>query len=89
MNNKLRIVFMVTPEFSIPSLKKISEVHNVISVYTQPPKSSGRGMKIHLSPVHFFSNSKTLSPITKPATSAFIDDSYPGFAVINSGFIFQ
>ena len=64
MNNKLRIVFMGTPEFSIPSLKKISEVHNVISVYTQPPKSSGRGMKVHLSPVHFFSNSKNLKVFT-------------------------
>ncbi|MDF2503214.1 methionyl-tRNA formyltransferase [Clostridium sp.] len=51
MNNNLNIVFMGTPEFSVPSLKKLIEKFDVKAVFTQPDKPKGRGKKISLSPV--------------------------------------
>ena len=37
----LNIIFMGTPEFSVPSLKSIIDSgHRVIRVYTQPPKKN-------------------------------------------------
>jgi methionyl-tRNA formyltransferase len=40
----LNVVFMGTPEFAVPSLAEIvANGHNVIRVYTQPPRKSGRG----------------------------------------------
>ncbi|MCB1484014.1 MAG: methionyl-tRNA formyltransferase [Hyphomicrobiaceae bacterium] len=49
----LRIVFMGTPQFSVPVLEAIVAAgHNVVGVYTQPPRPAGRGMAEQKSPVH-------------------------------------
>ncbi len=49
----MRIVFMGTPEFAVPTLQAlIDSAHDVVAVYSQPPRPSGRGHKITLSPVH-------------------------------------
>ena len=49
----MRIVFMGTPEFSVPPLRAlIAAGHEVICVYTQPPRPAGRGKKDRPSPVH-------------------------------------
>lgn len=45
------IVFMGTPEFAVPSLKKLIENYNVKAVFTQPDRPKGRGKKISMSPV--------------------------------------
>ena len=43
----LNIVFMGTPEFSVPTLDLlVKNKFNVVKVYTQPPKKSKRGQKI-------------------------------------------
>ena len=48
----LRIVFMGTPDFSVPSLKAIHAAGFIIqAVYTQPDKQRGRGKKVSSSPV--------------------------------------
>lgn len=48
----MRIVFMGTPDFAVPSLKKIIEKgHKVEAVFTQPDKPKGRGHKMQMSPV--------------------------------------
>ena len=47
----MKIVFMCTPEFSVPSLKKLIETHNVECVLTQPDKPKGRGKKMAYSQV--------------------------------------
>ena len=73
MNKKLRIVFMGTPEFAIPSLKEISKVHKVISVYTQSPKSSGRGMKTRISPVNIFAKTKNI-PVFTPSSFSKLEE---------------
>jgi len=49
----LRIVFMGTPDFSVPTLAEILGAgHEVAAVYTQPPRPAGRGMADKISPVH-------------------------------------
>jgi methionyl-tRNA formyltransferase len=50
--NQLRIIFMGTPEFAVPSLKILLENKiNVVAVVTAPDKPQGRGQKIVYSPV--------------------------------------
>lgn len=49
----LRIVFMGTPEFSVPTLMEIvGQGHDVVACYTQPPRKAGRGMEERKSAVH-------------------------------------
>ncbi|QFY62227.1 methionyl-tRNA formyltransferase [Rhizobium grahamii] len=50
----LRIVFMGTPEFSVPTLRSLVDAgHTVAAVYTQPPRPGGRrGLDLQKSPVH-------------------------------------
>ena len=47
-----KILFMGTPEFSVPILKKLHLEHKIIGVITQPPKKKSRGQKLLKSPVH-------------------------------------
>ena len=46
------IVFMGTPQFSVPILKKIVEKYKIRCVFTQPPSKSNRGQKYTKSPIH-------------------------------------
>ncbi len=49
----MRVVFMGTPEFSVPVLDSLVEAgHDVIAVYCQPPRRAGRGKKERPTPVH-------------------------------------
>ncbi len=49
----MRIIFMGTPDFAVPTLRAILEAgHDVAAVYTQPPRAAGRGMALRKSPVH-------------------------------------
>lgn len=49
----MRVVFMGTPEFSVPTLTEIvSSGHEVAAVYTRAPKPAGRGQEERKSPVH-------------------------------------
>jgi methionyl-tRNA formyltransferase len=48
----LRLVFMGTPEFAVPTLDAISGAkHQLTAVYTQPPRPAGRGMAEQASPI--------------------------------------
>ncbi len=50
--NNLRIIFMGTPEFAVPSLEILVESkYNVVAVITAPDKPQGRGQKLVPSPV--------------------------------------
>ena len=51
----MNIVFMGTPTFAVPTLKKLYENgHNILAVFTQTDKPEGRGMKLAFSPVKEF-----------------------------------
>lgn len=49
---KLKIIFMGTPAFSVPVLAALAAAHDVVAVYCQPPKPAGRGMEVQKTPVH-------------------------------------
>ena len=61
----LRIVFMGTPKFSVPTLAEIvASGHDVVAVYSQPPRPAGRGMEPQTSPVHAFAASAGIPVLT-------------------------
>ncbi|SDZ55464.1 methionyl-tRNA formyltransferase [Jannaschia faecimaris] len=48
----MRVIFMGTPEFSVPVLNTLVDAgHDVVAVYSQPPRPAGRGKKDRPSPV--------------------------------------
>lgn len=58
----LNIAFMGTPQFAVPTLKKILLTsHSVKAVYSQPPRKSNRGMKLEKSPIHVLAEENNLS----------------------------
>tara|TARA_B110001452_G_scaffold235967_1_gene215009 strand:- start:123 stop:1049 length:927 start_codon:yes stop_codon:yes gene_type:complete len=62
----LKIIFMGTPEFSVPILKSINESnHELLAVYTQSAKKKSRGQKLTKSPVHQFAD-KLKIPVRCP-----------------------
>lgn len=68
MHNKtIRTVYMGTPEFAVPSLRKLLEQPwiDLVSVFTQPDRPAGRGNKLALSPVKQFAVQNNL-PVIQP-----------------------
>lgn len=48
----MRVIFMGTPDFSVPVLEALAREHEVVAVYSQPPRPAGRGKKDRPTPVH-------------------------------------
>lgn len=49
----MRVIFMGTPDFSVPALEAlVGAGHDIVAVYTQPPRPAGRGKKERPGPVH-------------------------------------
>lgn len=64
----LKVIFMGTPDFSIPTLSEIiGKGHEIVAVYTQPPRKAGRGGKLCQTPVHNFAETAKL-PVFTPAS---------------------
>jgi methionyl-tRNA formyltransferase len=64
----MRVVFMGTPEFALPTLAGILRAgHEIAAIYTQPPRPAGRGMALSKSPVHRHAERNGL-PVFTPAT---------------------
>ena len=55
---------MGTPDFAVPSLKILSEHHNILAVYSQPPRPNGRGMITKESPVQNLAKKLNIETIT-------------------------
>src|SRR5262245_19232572 len=67
----MRIVFMGTPDFAVPALLAICEAgHEVVAVYTQPPREAGRGMKLRRSPVHEAAEEAAIPVLTPESLKA-------------------
>lgn len=59
--NPLRIAFMGTPDFSVGVLAALVEAgHELVAVYSQPPRKAGRGMDLKKSPVHAFAETNSI-----------------------------
>ena len=64
----LRLAFMGTPDFAVPVLAEILAAgHEVVAVYSQPPRKAGRGMAEQPSPVHRFAEEHGI-PVFTPAS---------------------
>ena len=64
----MRVIFMGTPDFSVPTLQAIIEAgHEVAAVYSQPPRPAGRGKKDRPSPVHQFAEARGIE-VRTPAS---------------------
>ncbi|HWB43903.1 MAG TPA: methionyl-tRNA formyltransferase [Hyphomicrobiaceae bacterium] len=58
----LRVVFMGTPDFAVPTLRGlVAAGHDIAAVYTQPPRPAGRGMEARKSPVQVVAESAGLA----------------------------
>jgi methionyl-tRNA formyltransferase len=77
---RLRVIFMGTPEFSVPALEAIHAAHDVICVYTQPPRPAGRGKQPRPTPVHQRAEALGL-PVRHPA-SLKSPEAQAGFAAL-------
>mgnify|MGYP000212236686 CR=1 FL=1 len=73
----LRLAFMGTPDFAVPSLSELlANGFDIARVYTQPPRRAGRGKKVTKSPVHQFAEIMGI-PVETPdrfRRSSVIDD---------------
>lgn len=63
----MRVIFMGTPDFSVPALEALHRVHEVVCVYCQPPRPAGRGKKDRPSPVQTRAEALGL-PVRHPAS---------------------
>ncbi|MEN3033492.1 MAG: methionyl-tRNA formyltransferase, partial [Aquificaceae bacterium] len=63
----MRVVFLGTPEFALPSLEVIYENFSLVAVITQPDRPAGRGQRLSPPPVKVFANSKEI-PIYQPSS---------------------
>lgn len=78
--NNIRLLYMGTPEFGIPTLEEVSKSYNVVGVVCQPDKPSDRG-KVIFSPVKDFAiknNIKVYQPVKiKDEYEKILEDSKP------------
>ena len=68
MNDQsLKIIFMGTPDFAASALKALHEdsPHEVIALYSQPPRPKGRGQKMQLSETHSYADKNNI-PVYTP-----------------------
>ena len=76
-NEKLKILFMGTPEFAVPTLEFLIENYNVVGVVTQTDKPTGRGHNIKYSPVKevaIKNNINVLQPAKIKENKEFLDN---------------
>ena len=64
----LRLIFMGTPDFAVPSLVELAaRGHDIAAVYTRAPKPAGRGMDMQITPVEREARRLSL-PVFTPKT---------------------
>ncbi len=61
----MRIVFMGTPDFAVAALARLHPLHEIVAVYTQPPRPAGRGQQDRPSAVQVFAQEYGL-PVRSP-----------------------
>nr|WP_219821576.1 methionyl-tRNA formyltransferase [Sneathiella aquimaris] len=80
--NNLRIAFMGTPDFSCTVLKALlASPHDVVCVYSQPPRKAGRGKKVVPTPVHKLAQEAGIEVRTPVSLRS--DEAQAEFAALN------
>ena len=78
----MRVIFMGTPEFSVPALRALSARHDVVCVYSQPPRAAGRGQKSRNTPVHAAAEELGIAVRTPPRLKS--EDEQAAFAALGA-----
>lgn len=79
----MRIIFMGTPDFSVPVLNALVEAgHEIAAVYCQPPRPAGRGKKDRPTPVH--ARAEALGLEVRHPTSLRNEEAQHDFAALNA-----
>lgn len=80
----MRIIFMGTPDFSVPVLQALAAAgHDIVAVYTQPPRPAGRrGLELKQSPVH--DAAEALGLDVRTPTSLKSSDEQAAFAALDA-----
>lgn len=65
--SRLRLAFLGSPEFSVPALEALYAAHEIVCVYTQPPRPAGRGQAVKRCAVHAAADRLGL-PVRHPAS---------------------
>jgi methionyl-tRNA formyltransferase len=80
----MRIVFMGTPDFAVPALQTlIDSEHDVVAVYSQPPRPKGRGMVLTKSPVHELAEQSDI-PVFTPKSLKKSENEQQKFVSLNA-----
>lgn len=78
----MRIVFMGTPDFAVPILEALAAHHDVVCVYSQPPRPAGRGKQDRPSPVQL--RAQALGIPTRHPTSLRTPEVIADFTALNA-----
>ncbi|MEL6465325.1 MAG: methionyl-tRNA formyltransferase [Pseudomonadota bacterium] len=79
----MRLMFMGTPDFSVPALDALNAAgHDIACVYTQPPRPAGRGKKDRANPVH--ARAEALGLTVRHPTSLRSDAAQAEFAALDA-----
>jgi methionyl-tRNA formyltransferase len=78
----MKIVFMGTPDFSVPVLNALAQHHDIVSVYSQPPRPAGRGKADRPSPVQ--ARAQALGLPTRHPVSLRSDEAQAEFSALGA-----
>jgi methionyl-tRNA formyltransferase len=79
----MRLIFMGSPAFALPTLAALIDAgHQIICVYSQPPKPAGRGKALRPTPVHSFALERGIEVRTPSSLKS--DDEKAAFAALNA-----
>lgn len=68
MTERLRLAFMGSPDFAVPVVAALAAAgHDIVCVYSQPPRPAGRGKKLRRTPVHVWADDQGL-PVRTPSS---------------------
>ena len=78
----MRLAFMGTPEFAVPTLDAlVAAGHDIVAVYTQPPRPAGRGKRLMPSPVQ--TRAEELGLVVRSPISLRNDEAQAEFAALD------
>lgn len=84
MSSSLRVIFMGSPEFAVPALNALHKAgHEIICVYSQPPRPKGRGKQVQPCPVHQAAEELGL-PVRTPISFKKEPDAVTAFQELNA-----
>src|SRR5690606_76521 len=79
----MRVIFMGSPEFSVGALKALHTAgHEIVAVYSQPPRPKGRGQEIEKTAVHQAAEAMGLTVRTPKSLKA--EEEVAAFRALNA-----